>query len=302
MSIIKKNVILFLFFFIFFLPLIVSADMISLGFKGAGYCFKISNIENYPDYVFISSHEGYGGGGFSLIQQDDCIKPYFPETIFAIKKYDFEKINLGSEEQIGIFNGPYIPDGGDKDKQMELYEKKVETLFSNPGLLDSGIEMNRIQEISIFNNIKKIVDVLEIKSINESNFELVKSEVVYTYSSGRSDVVEYKNQDVRPKPTGTVSSYVIKFILTFLIEFFVILLFIRAEPKKLLLYSLIVNIITFPLATILYNGISGLVIIELGVFLVESVILMRLLKIKYAKAVLISFVANVITAIIGLFL
>lgn len=303
MSKIKKNAILFLLFCAFLLPVGVSADIISPGFKGVGYCFKISNIEDYPDYVFISSPYGYVSisGFFSLIHKGDCISPYSPETIFAIKKYDFDKINLGTEEEIDNFNGPYIQDGGDRDKQKDLYEEKVETLFSNPGLLDSGIAMNRIQEISIFNNIKKIVDVLEIKNIDGDNFELVKSEVIYTYTSGESDVVKYKNQEVRPKPTGTMLSYVIKFILTFLIEFFVILLFIRVEPKKLLLYSLIVNIITFPLATILYNGINGLVIIEFGVFLVESVLLMKLLKIKYSKAALISFIANVITTTIGLF-
>lgn len=267
--------------------------------KGADYCFQILNIKDYPDYVFISSYNGYGSGGFNLIHEGDCVRPYFPETILAIKKHDFDKMNLGTEKEIDNFNGPYVSLGEESDKQREIYEEKVEALFSSPRLLNSGIEIHRIRENFIFSDVEKIVDVLRINNINESNFELLKSEVIYTYTNGKSDVVKYKNQETMPKPTRVIPVFWVKFIFTFLIEFIVILLFTRLNPTRLLLVAFVVNLITFPLANILYSLFVELIFIEIGVFIVESILLKKMLKISYPAAIRISLVTNLITMLIG---
>lgn len=297
---IKKPILFFLLSILFSFPVIVSADIISPMSKGVEYCFQILNIKDYPDYVFISSHNGYGSGGFNLIHEGDCISPYFPETILAIKKYDFDKMSLGTEKEINVFNDPYISIREEDDKQREIYEEKVGALFSSPKLLNSGIEIDGIRETFIFSDVEKIVDVLRINNIYKNNFELVKSEVIYTYTDGKSDVVKYKNQETMPKPTRIMSVFWIKFILTFLIEFIVILFFIRLNPKKLLLFSFVVNLITFPLANILYSVFIKLIFIELGVFVVEFILLKKMLKISYPAAIKISLVANLITMVIGL--
>lgn len=300
MEIIKKNILLLFVSMAILLPAVAQADFISPGFKGVDYCFKISNINEYSDYIFISSHEGYGSGGFETIEEGECISPYFPETILAIKRVDFEKIGLGTKEHIDKFNKlPYVPNPED-EKQRKILEEKTKILFSSKNLLNSGVELESIRQFPVFSKIEYITDVLKIKSINDTNFNIVKSEVVYTFVNGKVNVVEYKNQGIMPQPKETIFSYLFNFLITFAVEFLIILAFIKSNPKKILLYSFIINLITFPIANVIYHLVGGLIIVEVGVFIVEFILLKKLLKIDYKKAAKISFVANIITAIMGI--
>jgi len=57
------------------------------------------------------------------------------------------------------------------------------------------------------------------------------------------------------------------------------------------------NLATHPPALYLYQNLwPNFIAIELVVFLVESILLMLLLGVKYKKALLLSFIANLITA------
>lgn len=98
-----------------------------------------------------------------------------------------------------------------------------------------------------------------------------------------------------------MSSYLIAFILTVILEFAILWIFVRQKPQKLLLYTFLINLATHPPALYLYQNLwPNLIAIELIIFLVESILLMLLLGIKYRKALLLSFIANLITAIISL--
>lgn len=97
--------------------------------------------------------------------------------------------------------------------------------------------------------------------------------------------------------------YLTPWILTVIVEFIVIWIFIKNKPWKLLFYSVIVNSLTLPLATYTYfNILNNFLAIELMVIMIETVVLKYLLEIKYSKALLISICANGITAFIGYFL
>jgi hypothetical protein len=91
------------------------------------------------------------------------------------------------------------------------------------------------------------------------------------------------------------------FILTFLTEFFIILLFLRKNPLKILLYVFLINLFTWPLANFAYSYDFNFYLIESIVVLAESVLLMYLLDLKYFNALLISFIANFITASFSFF-
>ncbi|EKQ54119.1 MAG: hypothetical protein B655_0920 [Methanobacterium sp. Maddingley MBC34] len=96
---------------------------------------------------------------------------------------------------------------------------------------------------------------------------------------------------------------IIPWILTLFIEFIVIWLFIRKEPLKLLFYSFLINSITLPLATFSYLYLyPSFLLTETLVFLVETVLLKLLLEIDYPRALSISLVANIITALIGFYI
>ena len=97
--------------------------------------------------------------------------------------------------------------------------------------------------------------------------------------------------------------YLLAWLTTIIVEFVIIWFFIRKAPLKLLLYSLLINSFTLPIATYSYlNILNNIYFIELSVILAESLLIMLLLKINYKKAFLISLVANFITALIGFLL
>lgn len=90
-------------------------------------------------------------------------------------------------------------------------------------------------------------------------------------------------------------------IITVIIEFVIIWSFIREKPLKLFFYSLIINSITLPLATGIYvYFFHNLLLIEGLVFFVEIILLKIVLDIKYSRAIIISFLANVISLVGGL--
>ncbi len=95
--------------------------------------------------------------------------------------------------------------------------------------------------------------------------------------------------------------YILSLIITIVIEFSVIWIFVRKDTSKLFLYAVLINSFTLPIATFSYqNLINNFYLIEVLVIFAESILIMLLLKIKYSKALLISFVANFVTAMISL--
>lgn len=90
-------------------------------------------------------------------------------------------------------------------------------------------------------------------------------------------------------------------ILTILIEFVIYSLFMRKNYAKLFLYSVLINAFTNPLAN-LASIYSGIYLIEFFVIVMEIFLIKYLLEIKYWKAILISIIANVVSAILGFFI
>lgn len=94
--------------------------------------------------------------------------------------------------------------------------------------------------------------------------------------------------------------YLTVWLLTVVIEFIIIWLMVRDRPWLLLFYCMVINSLTLPIATYCYlNLLPNIYYIEISVIFAESVLLMFLLKLKYPKALLISTVANTLTALVG---
>lgn len=90
-------------------------------------------------------------------------------------------------------------------------------------------------------------------------------------------------------------------MVTIIIEFFILWLFLRKNPLRILFYAALINLFTLPIASYLYQNIlNNFLLIELGVFLVEWILIMVLFEMSYYRALLLSFVANFITAAISL--
>lgn len=91
----------------------------------------------------------------------------------------------------------------------------------------------------------------------------------------------------------------ISFLLTWIIEYLIILSFLKENKLKILLCSLLINLFTWPLAQ-LFASYTNILIIEVSVFFIESIFLKYLFNLKLSKAILISFVANLASFLLGI--
>jgi hypothetical protein len=90
-------------------------------------------------------------------------------------------------------------------------------------------------------------------------------------------------------------------LLTILIEFFILIIFLRENPVRILLYTILINCLTLPLATTGYHYvISNLILIEIMVIITETLFFRFLFKIRYTKAFTVSLAANLVSAVMGL--
>ena len=88
-------------------------------------------------------------------------------------------------------------------------------------------------------------------------------------------------------------------ISTIIIEFIVYSIAIRKNLPSLLLYCSLINLVSWPLANLFYGAFGLFLLIEICVFVAESVLIKYLVDVNWKKAIIISFMANLITAIFG---
>jgi hypothetical protein len=91
--------------------------------------------------------------------------------------------------------------------------------------------------------------------------------------------------------------------ITILTEFIILYALFRRDPSRLLLYSILINSFTNPLSNYIYNyQLHDVRLLEMLVVLTESILLNKLLEIRYPKSLLISAAANAASYLVGLLL
>ncbi len=93
--------------------------------------------------------------------------------------------------------------------------------------------------------------------------------------------------------------YLLAFVFTFLIEFVIISLLVKEFWKEVFFYVLLINLFTWPLANIAYYFGGNFYLIELNVILFEGLFLMILLRKNYFLSLGLSFIANLVTALMS---
>ena len=96
---------------------------------------------------------------------------------------------------------------------------------------------------------------------------------------------------------------IVLFVLTFLIEYFIVWIFLRKQFKKeklkLLGFVFLINLFTWPIANWAYYCWGYFWPVEFSVIFVESILIKLLMDVKIKKALLISFVVNIVTALLS---
>ena len=97
-------------------------------------------------------------------------------------------------------------------------------------------------------------------------------------------------------------SFLFGLVSTILVEFVVVVLFLRKDFLRVGGFVLLINLFTWPIVNFLFGvfGMGLLFWLEIGVVIVESFLIMFLFEKKYWQALVISFVANLASFTFGL--
>ena len=162
-----------------------SADVINPGEKNIPFSYQLSNIQDYPDYVFIlhgtpnPSMEVLNSSEFSFYKFSTCSIYAVPGTVF-----NQMQINQMNDTQVSGF------------------------LTSNPQVARSDLKLEGIYKtVNEANPLENALIILNIKSIQGNNLEIQKEKVIYTYSTGQKVEEPFQSQNQTPEPAITGQSW-----------------------------------------------------------------------------------------------
>jgi hypothetical protein len=185
------------------LPVTVTAELLDPISKPVSHCLQVSNLGDFPDY-YIIVYFGMDRGGYKILEQGECLE--IPEMgnpkLFAVKKMNFKEEDVGT----GYYD-----------------EEKYFT--TNQGLMHSGLDINRVRGVSLFDAREGIADILDVVSITNV-LEIKKSHVVYTYIDGSEEKMAYTS-GYMPEPSKNIFHFYWYYILAAVLVAAIVLLKIR---------------------------------------------------------------------------
>jgi hypothetical protein len=94
-------------------------------------------------------------------------------------------------------------------------------------------------------------------------------------------------------------SALILFVVSFLVEWVIVSLILWKLNRKVFGIVFLINLFTWPIANFFYGIGLNLLVIEVAVTILEAILLVILLRVKYLRAAITSLVANVVSTLLG---
>ncbi|WP_155297350.1 hypothetical protein [Spirosoma aerolatum] len=150
------------------------ADMIPTGQRRVEAYFRLANVNQYPNYVFLAYAQGRFGDSYSILDQKRVgLTKQSQTTIFAIPKDDFNAADI----QVDTVKSP------------NGYSQKYGHYFTaHPKLIRAAINIYPHDFIAESDSAVSVEDVWTIKTLTPDTLILASDTEVYTYASGRLDV------------------------------------------------------------------------------------------------------------------
>ncbi|MGB3638092.1 MAG: hypothetical protein WBA39_11040 [Rivularia sp. (in: cyanobacteria)] len=176
-----------------FEPSLARADVITPGMSSVSYCFKISNIDKYPNYsivALIKSENPSLGQSNKLLKSEDCVdlsgyREY--AEVYALKKSD---INL-TEDIISKQTGDELKDFESKKAKLIPATKKI-------------VPIRRMKDIY---QIARVAQAYEIADINDRYLSLRNSSITYIYKNNKSETKAYLDEETTPLPSSKNTAF-----------------------------------------------------------------------------------------------
>lgn len=149
----------------FLIPAVAKADIAPLQDSIFDYCFRVENINDYPDYVFLA----HDVSNIYDIVQEDSIHCDRSQSLYAMKKDVYES-GLGKIVPNNINN--------------KSYDYSVRDYFTGPDVFKSNFVLGALKgEKHALNPIEHVITVLKITGIggNTVNIDVVAIENDYWF-------------------------------------------------------------------------------------------------------------------------
>jgi hypothetical protein len=161
------------------------ADVIEPGEKVITFDYQLTNIQDYPDYVFVlhgtpgPTMQVLNSSEFSFYKLSTCY-------IYAIPKSVFNQVNW------------------DKMNDTELEE----FLRNDSRVARSNLSLEGLYgSVNMGNPLESALVLLRIDSIQGNNLKIQKTKVIYGYSGGQKNEKTFQNQNQTPESSLPESSY-----------------------------------------------------------------------------------------------
>jgi hypothetical protein len=167
----KASLILLILFFI--LP-IIRADTIQVGYKGITINNVITNINDFPDYIFISTCELGNIGNIDIITRDGKIPPYYKfckVSVYAIKESYFDKSFVEDVRKTTTNSSEFS-----NDFNKYINSENVKEVITNIQSYETTPIVNPKDSITNYYT----VDLNQIKE-KPDNVSLEKNDLFYVY-------------------------------------------------------------------------------------------------------------------------
>jgi hypothetical protein len=161
----------------------VRADVLLPNQKQISYCFEVTGMDAYPDYVFLA-YFSRATGGHTTIDTGKCVGFY----------------KLAVPMLYAIRRSLYATSMPPTERQAE------QTYFTtNPNLIRSDIGIHSPGAVDKSDPIDEIVDVFHVASVDDTKLNIVPESVRYTFSDGKKVTVPWTSGD-RPAPSRGAAS------------------------------------------------------------------------------------------------
>ncbi len=157
----------------------VYADVIEPGKKEIKLSYQISNINSYPYYVFLlhgspsPSYEIINSSEFSFYKLSTA-------SIYAVKRSSFNENILNQNNQ--SFVDSYFKD--------------------DPSVIHSNLNLEgSYGSVAQNSQLSSSLIVLEIVSVNNTALEIKKSKIIYNFTDGTIQEMDFKSDNSTPVPS-----------------------------------------------------------------------------------------------------
>jgi hypothetical protein len=171
-----KGAIIIILFLMLILPL-VSADVMIAGYHSVNINNKIENINQFPNYVFISAPTEESGPGYSMcpivvIEDDGVIPDYYKLCDISVYAVEKDRIDLQKIKDLAR-------------RDIEINETEIKSYFDSLNAKEVVKNIQVSTTVSDTSTVKEInntysVDVNKLK-ITPDNKKITRSYLVYLY-------------------------------------------------------------------------------------------------------------------------